>query len=66
MSIVLWFLTRPILEGVPAARRLEQLDHSFAGPGRATSIEPLIKPIGFDWRIGIGLASAPSPPAKYS
>jgi len=32
----------------------EQLRHSFAGRlGR--TIEPLIKPLGFDWKIGIGI-----------
>ncbi|MDB6028352.1 MAG: feoB [Verrucomicrobiales bacterium] len=35
----------------------ESLRHSFAGHmGRA--IEPLIKPLGFDWKIGIGLVAS--------
>lgn len=35
----------------------ENLRHSFAGyMGRA--IEPLIKPLGFDWKIGIGIVSS--------
>jgi ferrous iron transport protein B len=35
----------------------EQIQNSFAGrAGRA--IEPLIRPLGFDWRIGIGLISS--------
>jgi ferrous iron transport protein B len=35
----------------------ENLRHSFAGyMGRA--IEPLIKPLGFDWKIGIGLVAS--------
>ncbi len=53
ISIVLWFLTAyPKGPGGVAS-----IDTSFAGrAGRA--IEPLIKPIGFDWRIGIGLISS--------
>ena len=46
-----------------AARGLERdlagvrLEHSYAGSvGRA--IEPLIAPLGFDWRIGIGLVTS--------
>ena len=34
-----------------------QLEHSFAGSaGRA--IEPLIAPLGFDWKIGVGLLAS--------
>jgi ferrous iron transport protein B len=52
VSIVLWFLASyPKLEhGTPS----EQLRHSFAGTA-AHLLEPAIKPLGFDWRIGIGL-----------
>jgi ferrous iron transport protein B len=32
----------------------ELLRHSFAGR-MGTAIEPLIKPLGFDWKIGIGI-----------
>jgi ferrous iron transport protein B len=40
-----------LLDKVEAGERLR---HSFAGHiGRA--IEPLIKPLGFDWKIGIGI-----------
>ena len=55
-SILLWFLaTYPRLEGVstPAQR----LEHSFAGMA-GKSIEPLIRPLGFDWKVGIGLVSS--------
>jgi ferrous iron transport protein B len=56
ISIVLWFLvTYPKQAGDinPQA----QITHSFAGvTGRM--IEPVIKPLGFDWRIGIGLISS--------
>ena len=54
-SMVLWFLaTYPRAEGQPPA---VQLQHSFAGmAGRA--IEPIIEPLGFNWKIGIGLVSS--------
>ena len=35
----------------------QQLAHSFAGQA-GHALEPLIKPIGFDWRIGIGLITS--------
>jgi len=55
VSIVLWFLAsypRPEnAEQMPPAKLMEQ---SYAGKvGHA--IEPLIKPLGFDWKIGVGL-----------
>jgi ferrous iron transport protein B len=55
VSILLWFLaTYPRLEGAPPS---EQLRGSFAGhAGRI--IEPVIRPLGFDWKIGIGLISS--------
>ena len=56
ISIVLWFLTaypRPPGRVTPQ----EQIAHSFAGTaGRV--LEPVIKPLGFDWRIGIGLVTS--------
>ena len=53
ISIVLWFLTAyPKGPG-----GVTSIDHSFAGQA-GHAIEPLIKPIGFDWRIGIGLISS--------
>ena len=56
VSLVLWFLasypTSP--PGTPPG---EALRHSFAGQlGRA--IEPAIRPLGFDWRMGVGLISS--------
>ena len=42
---------------VEADEARSRLDHSFAGRfGHA--IEPLIAPLGFDWRIGIGLVGS--------
>jgi ferrous iron transport protein B len=56
ISIVLWFLsTYP--KAPPGVSAIDQLNHSFAGRA-GHAIEPLIKPIGFDWRIGIGLISS--------
>jgi ferrous iron transport protein B len=54
VSIVLWFLgTYPKSEGTPA----QQLEHSFIGR-TGQMIEPLIKPLGFDWKIGIGIIAS--------
>ena len=51
-SIILWFLaTYPKADHGSAS---ERLDLSFAGRA-GHLIEPLIKPLGFDWKIGIGL-----------
>ena len=54
-SILLWFLASyPKLEGGTPA---EKLNHSFVGmAGRF--IEPVIRPLGFDWKIGIGLITS--------
>ncbi len=56
ISIVLWFLAAyPKHAGDTTAQ--QQIAHSLAGTaGRV--IEPVIKPLGFDWRIGIGLVSS--------
>ncbi len=52
VSIVLWFLASyPRTENATPA---EQLQQSFAGQA-GKIIEPVIKPLGFDWKIGIGL-----------
>jgi ferrous iron transport protein B len=57
LSVVLWFLaTYPKLPESSAAEpdATEALAHSYAGrAGRV--LEPFIAPLGFDWRIGIGL-----------
>jgi ferrous iron transport protein B len=57
ISIVLWFLTTYPKHPNPDASSTEQIAHSFAGQAGHV-IEPLIKPLGFDWRIGIGLISS--------
>ena len=56
LSIVLWFLaTYPKApEGTPREAALAQ---SFAGQA-GHALEPAIAPLGFDWRIGIGLINS--------
>jgi len=56
ISIVLWFLSNypKAPDGTPPT---EQLAHSIAGQA-GKIIEPVIKPLGFDWQIGIGIISS--------
>jgi ferrous iron transport protein B len=52
LSIILWALmTYPKHPGLDPSQALKQ---SFAGQA-GTAMEPLIKPLGYDWRVGIGL-----------
>jgi ferrous iron transport protein B len=56
LSIVLWFLaTYP--KSSDDTPQQEALAHSFAGRA-GHAIEPVIAPLGFDWRIGIGLINS--------
>jgi ferrous iron transport protein B len=53
LSIVLWFLAN--YPKPPAnAPDTDPLAHSYAGRA-GHALEPVIAPLGFDWRIGIGL-----------
>jgi ferrous iron transport protein B len=55
LSILLWFLAAYPKSNAPDPS--VQLAQSFAGKvGHA--IEPLIEPLGFDWKIGIGLVGS--------
>lgn len=55
ISIVLWFLaTYPKMDHANPSVQLQQ---SYAGQA-GRFLEPLIKPLGFDWKIGIGLVSS--------
>ncbi|MFZ4618918.1 MAG: ferrous iron transport protein B [Bacteroidota bacterium] len=55
VSIVLWFLaTYPKLDHGNSS---EKLAHSFVGRA-GHAIEPALKPLGFDWKIGIGIISS--------
>jgi ferrous iron transport protein B len=61
ISILLWALMAFPRAGAPAtgkeSDKAVQIENSFAGrAGRL--IEPAIKPLGFDWKIGIGLISS--------
>ncbi len=62
VSIVLWcLLTFPQRPAPPDASPAEAsryaIEHSFAGQA-GHAIEPLIAPLGFDWKIGIGLVAS--------
>jgi ferrous iron transport protein B len=61
-SVVLWLLLSfPRVEpaaGVSAAEAARSaLEHSYAGQA-GHAIEPLIAPLGFDWKIGVGLLAS--------
>ena len=55
ISIILWFLASfPKSESSPLAFKIEE---SYVGKiGHA--IEPIIRPLGFDWKIGVGLITS--------
>ncbi|MFH1496728.1 MAG: ferrous iron transport protein B [Verrucomicrobiota bacterium] len=56
LSVVLWFLAS--YPKVPDDQNdTDALAHSFAGRA-GHFIEPVIEPLGFDWRIGIGLVQS--------
>jgi ferrous iron transport protein B len=56
ISIVLWFLsTYP--KAPAGTNAAQQIEYSFAGRA-GHLLEPVIKPLGFDWRVGIGLVSS--------
>ncbi len=71
ISVVLWFLTshapsnvfnqleeKAIVLNTPEDElNAQKLEHSYAGIF-GKKIEPLIKPIGFDWKIGISLITS--------
>ena len=62
INILLWYLaTHPTNHPQPGqsdtAAAGEQLRHSYAGQaGRA--LQPVIAPLGFDWKMGIGIVSS--------
>jgi len=53
VSVLLWICAHFPLDNGKAPR----IEHSFAGMLGKT-IEPAIKPLGFNWKIGIGLVSS--------
>jgi ferrous iron transport protein B len=57
MSVVLWFLSTYPKPTSPGMDKTQQVEQSYAGRG-GKIIEPLIRPLGFDWRIGISLITS--------
>ena len=57
ISIILWFLASFPKSENPNLKSAQQIQESFAGKiGKV--IEPAIEPLGFDWKIGIGLITS--------
>jgi ferrous iron transport protein B len=54
LSIILWALLSYPKPAKADATRAESIAYSVAGQ-MGHAIEPLIKPLGYDWKIGIGL-----------
>jgi ferrous iron transport protein B len=62
VSIVLWVLlhfphSEPPPDATPEQAARHVLEHSIAGTA-GHAIEPLIAPLGFDWKIGVGLLAS--------
>jgi ferrous iron transport protein B len=62
VSIVLWALLEfprvAVPESLPeSARASYAIERSFAGRA-GHAIEPLIEPLGFDWKVGVGLIAS--------
>ncbi|HEY3266957.1 MAG TPA: ferrous iron transport protein B [Armatimonadota bacterium] len=57
MSVVLWFLSSYPKPADASMGKTQRVEQSFAGR-TGKMIEPLIRPLGFDWRIGISLISS--------
>jgi ferrous iron transport protein B len=62
VSVVLWCLlsfprTQAPDGATPAEARRFALEHSLAGRA-GHALEPLIAPLGFDWKIGVGLLAS--------
>lgn len=61
-SVVLWVLlnfppSHPPAGSSPAEARRDALEHSLAGRA-GHLLEPAIAPLGFDWKIGVGLLAS--------
>ncbi len=57
ISILLWFFSTYPKNPDPTATPDAQIAYSLAGR-TGHLLEPVIKPLGFDWRIGIGLVTS--------
>jgi len=53
VSVVLWLFARLPMN----AGQLAPIDRSFAGMAGA-AIEPILRPLGFNWKIGVGLITS--------
>ena len=54
LSVLLWALLTYPKPADPEATPAEAIAHSIGGR-MGHALEPLIAPLGFDWKIGIGL-----------
>jgi ferrous iron transport protein B len=54
LSVLLWALATYPKPADPQATRAEAIAQSFAGR-MGHALEPAIRPLGYDWKIGIGL-----------
>jgi ferrous iron transport protein B len=54
LSIILWALLTYPKPSNPEAKPAEAIAHSIGGR-MGHAIEPLIQPLGYDWKIGVGL-----------
>lgn len=62
LSIILWALatypkTTPVADASPQAAQEQQLAASFLGRA-GHAVEPLVRPLGFDWKIGVSIISS--------
>ncbi len=59
ISMVLWFLAsyKPHQDQTWQVQKTDQIEQSFAGK-LGKRIEPVIKPLGFNWKIGIALITS--------
>jgi ferrous iron transport protein B len=62
VSVVLWVLlqfpaSEPPPDATPAEASRHAIEHSYAGRA-GHAIEPVIAPLGFDWKIGVGLLAS--------
>jgi len=57
MSVILWFLASYPVNENKNLSSTQKLEQSFAGQF-GHFIEPIIEPLGFNWKIGVGLISS--------
>ena len=57
LSVILWALLSFPKPPTPNPTQAEVLAHSFGGRA-GHAIEPIIAPLGYDWKIGIGLVAS--------